>query len=478
MAKKNRLMVYLRVFTLRNTTHPLGLLGLLAVYISVLLILIFLGLDTLGFRQSPYMGILTFMALPTCMIAGLALVFVGRILGRKRSGVEAGKPLYAFPNWDLSLPRHRRKFAVMLVTVTGLLTLTAMVAYRGVEFMDSVTFCGKTCHTVMQPEYVAYSHSPHASVACVDCHIGPGAGWFVRSKIAGIRQVFAVMGDTYHRPIDTPVHNLRPARDTCQECHWPEKFNGDRLILKRHYQEDESNTELVNLLLLKLGGGSTESGFGEGIHWHMSPKTKVEYIADESREEIYWVRMQDASGRAKEFVKDGVVADEAFFAKNKIRLMDCMDCHNRPTHSFEEPGYAVDKAITGDAISHSIPYIKREVMKAITADYPDRDTAESAIADSLKTYYAGGAWEESPELASAIAKSQEIYQRNIFPKMNIGWGTYPSHLGHENSPGCFRCHDDEHSTDDGETITQDCDNCHSILAWEEENPEVLDELYP
>ncbi len=478
MANKNRLLIYFRVFTLRNTTHPLGLLGLLAFYISILLILIFLALDTLGFHQSPYMGIVTFLALPTCMAAGLALVFVGRVLGRKRGPADGSKPLYAFPNWDLNLPEHRRKFAVMLVTVIGLLTLTAMVSYRGVEFMESETFCGKTCHTVMEPEHVAYTESPHSNVECVECHIGPGADWFVRSKISGIRQVFAVIGDTFSRPIETPIHNLRPARETCEQCHWPEKFHGDRLFLKRHYQEDEENTELVNLLLLKVGGGSSESGFAEGIHWHMSPDVTVEYIADEKREEIYWIRSQDADGEVMEYVQDGFEMSETFFDDHEIRRMDCMDCHNRPTHTFEEPGYAVDKAMAGGAISPDMPYVKREVMRAIQADYPDRETAEIAIGASLEAFYAEGEWAGSEELASAVAKAKNIYLRNIFPEMGIGWGTYPNHIGHEDFPGCFRCHDDEHSTPDGETISQDCETCHSILAWEEEAPPILEELFP
>ncbi len=475
---KNRLLIYFRVLTLRNTTHPLGLLGLLAFYISILLMVIFLSLETLGFHQSPYMGIVTFMALPTCMVAGLGLVFLGRVLGRRRGGPGGSQPLYAFPNWDLNDHTHRRKFAVMLVTVIGLLTLTAMVSYRGVEFMESETFCGKTCHTVMQPEHLAYSNSPHSNVRCVDCHIGPGAGWFVKSKISGLRQVFAVMGNTFSRPIETPIHNLRPARETCEQCHWPEKFHGDRLMLKRHFQEDEENTELVNLLLLKVGGGSTESGFAEGIHWHMSPDTKVEYIADEKREEIYWVRSAGADGEVTEFVMDGFDADETFFAEHEIRQMDCMDCHNRPTHTFEEPGYAVDKAIAGNAISVEIPYIKREVMRAIQVDYATREEAELGIASSLETFYADGDWSGSEELAFAVAKAREIYMRNIFPEMGIAWGTYPNHIGHEDFPGCFRCHDDEHSSSEGETISQDCDTCHSILAWEEHEPAIMEELFP
>jgi hypothetical protein len=366
----------------------------------------------------------------------------------------------------------------MLITVTFLLTLTAMVSYRGVEFMESVTFCGKTCHVVMQPEHLAYSNSPHANVACVDCHIGPGAGWFVKSKISGLRQVIAVLSDNFSRPIATPIHNLRPARDTCEQCHWPEKFHGDRLLLKRHFQEDEENSELVNLLLLKVGGGSSESGFAEGIHWHMSPDTKVDYIADEKREEFFWIRSEDAEGHVREFVKDGFEADEAFFAQHEIRRMDCMDCHNRPTHSFEEPGYALDKAIASGAIAREIPFIKREMMKAIQADYPSREVAEVEITNSLEAFYADSDWSESAELASAIERSREIYLRNVFPEMNIDWGTYPTHIGHEDFPGCFRCHDDEHSTPEGETISQDCENCHSILAWEEEDPEILGELFP
>ncbi len=477
-----RLAIYFRVFTLRNANHPLGLIGLLVMYISGLMLLILLSLDLLGFHTSPYMGIVTFMGLPIAFGAGIGLVFLGRVRARKRVDMEGKRPLYPFPQWDLNQPEHRSRFVILVAGVTLLITLVATLTYRGVEFMESVTFCGKTCHSVMQPEHVAYLGSPHARVSCVECHIGPGANWFVKSKLSGLRQVFAVAFNTFSRPIPTPIHNLRPARETCEQCHWPEKFHGDKVFIKRHYESDEENSELTNVLILKVGGGSAESGFAEGIHWHMSLENEIHYISDEKREEIYWIRSKNPDGTVREYVMEDFEMPADFLETQEIRRMDCMDCHNRPTHTFQSPGFAVDEAIAAGHISQELPFIKREAMKAIRADYASREEAAEEIPARLASFYrkelAGSDWADSDELRRAADAISDIYLRNIFPDLEIGWGTYPNHIGHEESPGCFRCHDEEHTTASGEFISQDCDNCHSLLAWEESEPEILDELFP
>ena len=141
-------------------------------------------------------------------VMSLMIVLVGVISFQRLTVRE-------YPKIDLRSPYLRR--ALLLV---GLLTfvnfaIMGAASYKGVEYMDSAQFCGQTCHTVMSPEFTAYVNSPHSRVACVECHIGPGAPWFVKAKISGVRQVFAVTLKTYSRPIPSPVHELRPARDTC-----------------------------------------------------------------------------------------------------------------------------------------------------------------------------------------------------------------------------------------------------------------------
>jgi hypothetical protein len=287
---------------------------------------------------------------------------------------------------------------------------------------------------------------------------------------------------SYQKPIPTPIHNLRPARETCEQCHWPEKFHGDKVLVKNHYQEDETSSPLTNVLVLKVGGGGAESGFATGIHWHMSPQNKVSYVSDAKREEIVWVRSESADGTVKEYLKDGVQKGPDFPGELEERRMDCMDCHNRPTHTYQLPDVALDEAITAGRISRDLPFIKREALAALKAGYESSREAAAGIRERLTAFYAkdypDASWNTRPELAQAIEAVTSIYQKNVFPGMAVDWGSYPNHIGHTQSPGCFRCHDDEHRTAQGETISQDCDTCHALLAWEEHDPEILQQLFP
>ncbi len=455
--------------------HPIGLMGANLIFFSVLLFIFFLAVELIGIETNPYIGILAYLVLPGLFVAGIILVFVGRGLYRRQK-VAAGRP--AFTIIDLNRPDHRQRLnAVLIVSVLCLLVL-GVAGFQAVHYMDSSEFCGLVCHKVMIPEFTAYEASPHARVECVDCHIGPGAGWFVKSKLSGLRQVAAVTFNTYHRPLPNPVHNLRPARETCEQCHWPAKFHGDRVKVKKSYAPDHDNTELTTVLLLKVGGGSLESGFAEGIHWHMNLANRIEYIADSTRTDIYWVGVTNQGGDVTEYTKDGIDFDPKTRPELERRVLDCMDCHNRPTHAFEQPNKAVDHAIWSGAIPRDLPYIRRESERVLTTEYPDRKTGFATIAAEIEAFYRDSEPGQDPEkVARAVENLQAIYGRNIFPEMKVTWGTYPNHIGHETSPGCFRCHDEQHTSSDGQTISQECSNCHHLLAIEESNPEILDRLY-
>jgi len=344
-----------------------------------------------------------------------------------------------------------------------------------VEFMDSTEFCGAVCHTVMQPEYTAYQRSPHARVQCVECHIGPGADWFVKSKLSGAWQVVAVALDLYPRPIATPLHDLRPARETCEQCHWPSKFVGDRLIIKNLYKDDEANTELKTVLLMKVGG--LQGSRSRGIHWHVDPKIKVRYLADPTRETIYDVELTTADGSQKLFKGREQPVEGAVW-----RTMDCIDCHNRPTHVYLQPPEAVDRVIEDGRIDRTLPYIKREAVKALQVRYESHEQARAGISAAIEAFYRDNYPEVSKSQADAIAAAGraigDAYATNVFPQMNVFWGTYPNHLGHVDRKGCMRCHDNRHRTAERESIPKDCDICHSVLAEEEENPEIIGQLEP
>jgi hypothetical protein len=330
----------------------------------------------------------------------------------------------------------------------------------------------------MLPEHTAYQRSPHSRVKCVSCHIGPGADWFVKSKLSGAWQVVSVAFDLYPRPIPTPVENLRPARETCEQCHWPTKFVGDRLKVLTRYQEDAASTETQTVLLLRVGG--IQGRRSHGIHWHVDPANRIRYRADARRETIHEVELTSADGRTKVFRLPGAPAAES--GSEVWRTMDCIDCHNRPTHVYYSAKAEVDHALETGQLSRDLPFIRREGRRVIEAGYASRDEARTGVAEAIATYYR----DAHPEIAASAGREIEqagrvlgdLQAANVFPEMKVTWGTYPNHIGHTDSPGCFRCHDGEHATEEGETISQDCETCHTLLAMEEERPEILETLRP
>jgi NapC/NirT cytochrome c family protein len=422
----------------------------------------------------PYAGILANLVLPVLFFGGLALIPFGiwRYHRKRRRAGEAG-PI-APRGGDL-----RRLLIFVGLTTFVNLVIGSQFLYSAVGYMDSDAFCGKTCHTVMQPEYTAYSNSPHARVACVECHIGPGAPWFVKAKISGVRQLFAVTFHTYHRPIASPVEALRPARDTCEHCHWTQFFAGQKFFVHTEYATDEQNTPATTVASMKIGGRSWSGTVG--IHGaHVNATGHMEYVAIDHRQVIPEVTYTQPDGKVTVYKSTDAPAKPEDLAKGEHRLMDCMDCHNRPTHIFHLPERAMDLAMAQGSISPKLPFIKKQALEALKRDYADRETAHREIAASLDSFYkanyAATYAQDSSLIKNAIAGVQGIYERNVFPQMKITWGTYPNNLGHTDSPGCFRCHDGNHSSADGRTISNDCATCHDLLAVGEKDPKILTDL--
>jgi len=357
------------------------------------------------------------------------------------------------------------------VTVAGflLLLMTTLGSYRAYEFTESVLFCGKTCHSIMQPEYTAYQESPHAKVRCVQCHIGPGASWFVKSKLSGAYQVYATLVDKYPRPIPVPIENLRPARETCEQCHWPAKFFGEAERDFYHYLPDEKNSLWKIRMLVKIGGGNPDAGEVGGIHWHMAIANKIEYIAsDHGRQVIPWIRLTDRQGKVTIYQSTDSPPKPEQIAAATPRVMDCIDCHNRPTHIYHSPVDAVDLALYAGRIDPSIPEIKEQTVWALTKKYASRSEASRGISETLEAAYRSKypkyAGANAARIAQAVAETQRIYAENFFPAMKVEWSVYPDNLGHWDFPGCDRCHDGDHKSADGKTIPQACDTCHTIIA--------------
>ncbi len=470
----------LRRFLATLTRNPLSLLGAALTTVSALLILTLFALGLVGFVGSPYLGILAFLVLPAIFIIGLILIPLGIWRQRRAERRAAAQGIEIaparLPIIDLNSPRTQRVSLLVgaLTAANGI--IISVATYKGVEVMDSTRFCGDTCHTVMQPEYTTYRRSPHARVKCVACHIGPGASWFVKSKLSGTWQVIAVIFNLYPRPIPTPVHNLRPARETCEQCHWPEKFEGNRLLVRNGFASDEGNTPQTTVLSMHVGG--VQGHGARGIHWHVAPGVHIRYHGNTERTTISTVELQE-TGHPTQVFKSG----EELKGTGSWRDMDCVDCHNRPTHIFETPERAVDDAMASGHISASLPFAHREALRIVQLPFASRDEAQREIRSQMTTFYQrnypqviGTQAADVEHAATALASA---YAGNVFPRMKVTWGTYPSDLGHaQANSGCFRCHDGAHTTPAGDSIPMDCNLCHSLLAQDEAHPAILKELNP
>ncbi len=449
----------------------LSVTGMILAVIGAGLMIVFLAMEAIVGFANPYTGLLVYFAFPGMLIIGLLLIPVGMLRERKRRSMEARPEIAPFPTVDFNEPHQRRKFIFFVTATVVFLLMIAIATIQGYEYTESVGFCGKLCHTVMEPEYTAWSNSPHARVRCAECHIGPGAEWFVKTKFSGMRQVYKVLTNTYPSPIKTPVANLRPARDTCERCHWPEKFYSGRYKVFYHYASDEKNSPREITLLLKTGG-TPKVPHAKGIHWHIG--TEVYYQArDGKRQDIPYIRVRDKDGKITEYMDT-----EKPLAKNEIsgnaqRLMDCVDCHNRPTHIYRSPGQEMDDNFISGHIDPSLPYIKKVSVELLTKPYKSREDAYAAIASGIKAYYKENYPDISVRKSAAIERAVEhvrdIYSRNFFPTMKTAWYTHRDNIGHFLSPGCFRCHDGKHKSADGRVISKDCNLCHLVAGQKQEN---------
>ncbi len=453
---------------LRNWTSIIGA----AIAIMNFIFIIFLLLVTFIFDiGSSYIGLFIYMILPAFLITGLILIPVGMYLTKrklKKQGDTSGTK--DWPLIDFNNPGTRNASVIFAAGTIVLLIFSAVGSYEAFHITESVEFCGKLCHTVMEPEYVAYQGSSHERVSCVECHVGTGADWYVKSKLSGLYQVYSVLAKKYPTPIPTPIHNLRPAQQTCEQCHWPEKFYDRKLKIKRSYLSDEANTEHDIQMLMKTSSDHTALGITEGIHRHIHPDIKIEYIAvDAKRKKIPWVRYTNLKTGEVNIFED---ADQKL-SQNEIdsldmRTMDCLDCHNRPSHNYKIPQNIIDEFIVAGSISVDLPYIKLVSMDILNKDYPTTDSAFIAIDYQVKTYYQENypdlLQSKKQEIEDAIASIQEGYSKNFFPEMGVKWSEYPNFLGHLETEGCYRCHNDTHIAENGKTISRDCNLCHSIIA--------------
>lgn len=448
--------------------NPLTLIGTAIAVVSFGLILFLMLLEAMAETPKPYMGIIAFVFLPAILIVGLLTAAAG--VWREHRRARAGKSVeHHLPRVDLNNPRHRTAFTLVAIGTILLLVFSAFGSFKAYEHTDSDQFCGESCHTVMEPEYTAYQYSPHARVGCVKCHIGPGAGWFVRSKLSGSYQLYAVTFNKFPRPIPTPIENLRPAQETCEQCHWPKHFFSEKQVTNTYFVGDEKNTKWTLNLLIKIGGGNIEAGPTSGIHWHMNIANEVTYVPlDSTRQSIPWIRAKRPDGTVAVYQSTDAPLSDEELQRRPVRRMDCIDCHNRPTHIYHPPARSVNHVMALGWIDPQLPGIKALAVQALEYPYTSSAAAMDSIRQVITEYYRTNfpavASASGASIARAVDETQKIYSRNYFPSMRVTWKAFPDNIGHMYYPGCFRCHDGKHMSAEGKVLSRDCNTCHTILS--------------
>ena len=446
------------------------IIGSLIAAINLLLIVALFLISTIFNKNDTYLGLFIYIILPGFLVFGLILIPIGILISiRKPVGLSQIEKK-RLPSVDLNNPKHKNAFIIFTITTIIILFLSTYGGFQAYHLTESVEFCGTLCHKVMEPEYTAYQNSSHANVSCVECHVGSGASWYVKSKLSGLYQVYATITKTYPSPIEVPLYDLRPARETCERCHWPQKFYTRKLHTNKYYLTDTLNSEWDIILQMKIGPEYSELGFIEGIHWHINPNINIEYISEnDKRELILYVKyINKATGEVTVYKNPEIEISDSTIATATIRTMDCIDCHNRPTHIFNSPPVYFDKAMLTNQVSQDIPFMKKIAMDILRNTYNEKDTAFIKIREGIIDYYRSGfpgyLEKNYDKIDRSVVALQKAYNQNTFTGMKVTYDVYPDHIGHLESEGCFRCHNDTFTSDNGSKITRDCNLCHTIIG--------------
>ena len=360
-------------------------------------------------------------------------------------------------------PGSRLWIRLLPYATLGVLTIVVLTASVFTwDYTNSPQFCGTACHT-MPPEYTSYLTSPHARIDCVECHIGRG---FIATRISrkagDLRHVVLNITRRYEFPIRAA--SMRPARETCERCHFPEKFSDDSLRQIEHYAADPGNTPTTTYLVMKTGGGSKRLGLGRGIHWHIENPV-VYWPSDEHQQSIPYVRVVDDQGWVTEYIDIEAGIDPTQIPQDELVQMDCITCHNRITHLVQPPAESVEKLMSLGQISAQIPDIRAQAVRVLGADYATDEEALAGIASLSETYrqsYPEFASENGAAIELAVDVLLDTYRGSVFRDQKSDWNTHPNNIGHDNSPGCFRCHDGKHLNAQGDSVRLECNLCHSI----------------
>ncbi len=452
----------------RSYYNYISYLGSIIALIAWITLVFFIVLINFVKLDNVYFDLYAFIVTPAFIILGHILVPLGMYLQRKK--LKKGIPVTDDKLFVLNLrdPKTRNAILIFSVVTIFFVISTIVGSYKAFHYSESVEFCGKLCHKVMLPEYIAYQNSPHARVKCAECHVGEGADFYVKSKMSGMRQVYKYLLGTYPRPIATPIENLRPARETCEKCHWPQKFYTNALRKEKYFLGDSANTEWNVTLNMKIGASHQALGLTEGIHWHINPDIQIDYKSNAKHDTVYWVKITNKKTGVETLYKDNDVIAKSDVNKIEARGMDCMDCHNRPSHEFRSPSKYLNDLLASQNNLVSIPWIKSAAIEALRVPYSTTDSSTTEIKNKItkfyKDQYPAIYKQYSKKIATAIDDIIAVFSRNAFPEMKVNYSVYPRHIGHLETNGCFRCHNERFKSQSGKVISKDCNLCHSIVA--------------
>jgi len=446
--------------------NPISLIGAVIAVFNTGFIVFLSVIEAFSRRVHPYADLVIWLILPSLILLGVVLIIIGirRERRKERAGTQAER---RFLTVDFSDPKHRRTVVVLLTGFLLLSLLYAFAGYKTYEFTESKTFCGMMCHRVMGPEFRSHAYSVHAEIGCVDCHVGPGLQYFLLYKLRGTKELFDLIFDRYPRPIPTPIKDLRPSQDVCEHCHGPKYQINQKLESRTYFLSDKKNTRRTINLLLRMGKTEVTTERPPKMHWHSSTTQEIVYASDGKRNVIPWIRVKRLDGKERVYRSSEAKMSDAEVAKAEKRRMDCVDCHNRPGHPYNPSSFVLNALLAVQLVDPDLPEIKRVAVEALDAEYASRDDAQKRIEASIRAFYKATypalSSNKESAIVAAIGAIQSAYARNYDPSMKVSWKNFPNNQGHRFSPGCFRCHDGKHRSDDGAVLSRDCSLCHLLI---------------
>lgn len=454
--KRGSLLTYFR--------NWLSLAGLIIVAGSLFAFLLLIAFDLTTGGANPYVGILSYIVAPFFFGLGAFLAILGWIWHWKKRADTA-----ASLRFDLSKLRDRRIFMGFVAAAICFMFVSSIGSYQTYTYTSSNEFCGTVCHSVMEPQFVAYPEDAHSKISCVECHVGEGAAGAVKAKWHGIYKVYSLAFEKYPTPLRADPHYLPTVQESCLKCHENDQSLKDVAKTYHHFLSDDENTPFSVALRLKLGPDETSAAKTRGIHWHARPENKVEFTqSTEDADIVPWIRVTDASGTATEYAFHPDEDDEMeglpdLSLVTETQTMDCLDCHSRPAHAFPKPNDQVEFALRHGLVDSSLPELKYVVAGALNPVYDNRENAAKGIEDHMSHALRR---EDSTKVKTAIDAVQAMFAKSIFPEMKADWRAYPDQIGHKDVLGCFRCHDDKHiSTDGSKTLSSsNCNTCHDVIS--------------